>query len=82
MKPYTLEYESPLIIRDTEMKIDNYQTLLNLILLLLQESFGNARNAFLGGDQKVPQFTHERTGIPAVQEACEVDLHFSGVGEL
>lgn len=64
------------------MKIDNYQTLFDLIFLLLQESLGNARNALLSGDQKVPQFTHERTGIPAVQEAGEVDLHFSGVGEL
>ena len=65
-----------------DMKMDNYQTLFDLIFFLLQESLWDARYTFLSRDQKVPQFTHERSGIPAVQEACEVDLHFSGVREL
>lgn len=81
---YTFEQKSLRIIRlwRIDVKIDNYQALLNLIFLLLQESLGNTRNALLSGDQKVPQLAHERTGIPAVQKTREVDLHFSGVGKL
>lgn len=47
----------------------------DLSLFLLKDLGRNATDSLLCTEQEAPQLTHEVTGILAIQEACQVDLH-------
>lgn len=64
------------------VKKHSYLSLPDFLLLLFQESRGDASNVVLGTEQQGPQILHELARILSIQEACQVDLHHLTIGVL